>query len=119
MLPGCEIRSSVSHASHGGIVLYCPWLIKTLTWRAAITQTAIFPPHLLTPAFRTAQNGDLRPITRNAWLIRRLLLFDFCRSKRFLLASDASVGAALKRHHIVQIKQLASHNSVNESRLKE
>lgn len=119
MLPGCEIRSSVSHASHGGIVLYCPWLIKTLTWRAAITQTAIFPRHLLTPAFRTAQNGDLRPITRNAWLIRRLLLFDFCRSKRLLLASDASVGAALKRHHIVQIKQLASHNSVNESRLKE
>lgn len=51
-------------------------------------------------------------------MIRRLLLFDFCRSKRFLLASDASVGAPLKRHHIVQIKQLASHNSVMNQDLK-
>lgn len=80
MLPQCEIRSSVSHASHGGIALYCVWLIKTLSWRPATTKTAISPPHLLTPAFKTAQNGDLRPIMSNAQLIRRRLLFDFCRS---------------------------------------
>lgn len=66
-------------------MLGCMRPIKPFGSRSAITQTAIFPPHLPTLDLSFELNGDLHPIVRNVCADKVLLLFHFCRSKHFSL----------------------------------